>query len=128
MIEENNVNPIQNPNQMQEKVNGLNIAALVLGIVSIVLWCVWFISIPCSILALIFGIIGIKKKGKGLALAGIITGAISMAIWIFIFVAAFMFGFVTGIEESFEDYDYDYDYEYYDDYYDDYHDISYRYY
>ena len=47
-----------------KKVFGLNIAALVLGIVSLVLWCFWFISIPCAILALIFGIIGIKKAGK----------------------------------------------------------------
>lgn len=111
MIEENNINPIQNPNQVQSKVNGLNIAALVLGIVSIVLWCVWFISIPCAILALIFGIIGIKKQGKGLALTGIITGAIAMAIWIFLFVTAFMAGFMIGLEEELADYDHD-DYDY----------------
>lgn len=114
MVEENNVNPIQNPNQMQTKLNGLNIAALVLGIVSLVLWCVWIVSIPCAILSLIFGIIGIKKQGKGLALTGIITGAIAIVLWIGIFALAFIAGFVEGFNES-------YDY-YYDDY------SSYRYY
>lgn len=82
------------------KVNGLNIASLVLGIVSIVLWCMWYISIPCSILALIFGIIGIKKHGKGLAITGIVTGAISLAIWVLLFAFAFMFGFVEGLNEG----------------------------
>lgn len=77
-----------------KKVNGLTIASLVLGIVSLVLWCAWFISIPCSILALIFGILGIKKPGKGMAIAGIITAAIALAIWILIFFGTFMFGFM----------------------------------
>jgi len=118
MVEENNINPIQNPNQnqIQKKVNGLSIAALVLGIVSIVLWCVWFISIPCSILALIFGILGIKKPGKGFALTGLITGAISLVIWVVIFALAFIGGFIMGFEDAYYgDYDYyDYsDYRYY---------------
>lgn len=82
------------------KINGFNIASLVLGIVSIVLWCMWFISIPCSILALIFGILGIKKQGKGMAIAGIITGAISLVIWVVLFFGAFMFGFIEGITDG----------------------------
>lgn len=114
MIEENNVNPMQNLNQIEKRVNGLNIAALVLGIVALVLWCVWFISIPCSILSLIFGIIGIKKVGKGLALTGIITGAIALVLWVGIFALAFMTGFIEGLT-SYDDY-------YYEDY------SSYRYY
>lgn len=89
---------------VNNKVNGFNIASLVLGIVSIVLWCTWFISIPCSILALVFGIIGIKKQGKGMAIAGIVTSAISLAIWVLLFSGAFMAGFMEGLSE---DYDYD---------------------
>ena len=53
-----------NKEEINNKVPGMSIAALVLGIVSIVFWCVWFISIPCSILGLIFGILGIKKARK----------------------------------------------------------------
>ena len=102
MVEENN-NQIQNKNTTSNSVYGLNIAALVLGIVSIILWCVWFISVPCSILALIFGIIGAIKPGKGMAIAGIITSAISLAIWILLFVTAFTYGFIQGFSEGISD-------------------------
>lgn len=84
----------------KEKTFGLNVAALVLGIVSLVLWCFWFISIPCAILALIFGIIGIKKEGKGMAIAGIITGVINLFVWVLVFVFAFMAGFITALQED----------------------------
>lgn len=79
---------------------GFSIAALVLGIVSLVLLCAWVVSIPCSILAIIFGILGIKKPGKGMAIAGIITGSIAFAIWVCTFCGAFMYGFMEGITES----------------------------
>ena len=92
-----------NKEEINNKVPGMSIAALVLGIVSIVFWCVWFISIPCSILGLIFGILGIKKARKGFALTGIITGGIALAIWAIIMTFAFMYGFIEGIAE----YDYD---------------------
>ena len=84
----------------KEKIYGLNIAALVLGIVSIVTWCLWFISIPCAILSLIFGIIGIKKVGKAMAITGIITGAVTLVLWVLIFSFAFIYGFIDGINES----------------------------
>lgn len=87
-------------NNEKQKIYGLNIAALVLGIVSLVLWCAWFISIPCSILALIFGIIGIKKQGKGMAIGGIVTGAISLAIWAVLFLGVFTVGFMEGLTED----------------------------
>ena len=96
MVENENKEVVNNTT----KINGMNIAALVLGIVSLVTWCAWFISIPCSILALVFGIIGIKKPGKSMAIGGIVTGAISLAIWVFIFIGAFMFGFIEGIAED----------------------------
>jgi len=79
------------------RINGFNIASLVLGIISIALWCLWIVSIPCSILALIFGILGIKKEGRGMAIAGIVTGAISLAIWFLLFTSAFLYGFSQGI-------------------------------
>ena len=97
---ENNENNVQTNIPRKEKIYGLNIAALVLGIVSIVLWCLWYISIPCSILALIFGIIGIKKAGKGMAIAGIVTGGISIAIWAVLFLGAFTLGFMEGLTEE----------------------------
>ena len=53
-------------NQQQKDKKGFSIAALVLGIVAIVLCCIWYISIPCGILAVIFGILGIKSSKKGM--------------------------------------------------------------
>ena len=65
---------------------GLSIAAMVLGIVSLALFCIWYISIPCAILAIIFGIVGRKKGGKGMATAGLILGIIAIAILILIII------------------------------------------
>lgn len=111
----------KNQEAKSENRKGLCIAAMVLGIISLVFWCIWYISIPCSILAIVFGIIGIKSIGKGMAISGIITGSISLLILIMIFFALFMFGFSRGFYESIrdeinnEDYNY-YDYNYYDYY------------
>ena len=68
---------------------GLCIASMVLGIISIVLFCIWYISVPCAILAIIFGILGMKSSFKGMAIAGIITGALGILFTIVIFVGAF---------------------------------------
>lgn len=96
MIENKEAEVINN-----EKTPGLSVASMVLGIVSIVTWCAWFISIPCSILALIFGILGVKKPGKGMAITGIVTGSIVLAIWVLVFLGAFMTGFMEGFSETF---------------------------
>ncbi len=48
-------------NQQPKDKKGFSIAALVLGIVAIVLCCVWYISIPCGILAIVFGTIGLDQ-------------------------------------------------------------------
>ena len=96
MIENKETEVISN-----EKKSGLSISSMVLGIVSIVTWCNCFISIPCSILALIFGILGVKKSEKGMAIAGIVTGSIALAIWVLVFLGAFMTGFMEGFSEAF---------------------------
>lgn len=96
MIENKETEVINN-----QKTPGLSIAAMVLGIVSLVTWCAWFISIPCAILALIFGILGVKKPGKGMAIAGTITGGIALAIWVIMFIGAFMYGFMDGFTSAF---------------------------
>ena len=85
----------------KEKTPGLSVASMVLGIVSKLTGCAWFISIPCSILALIFGILGVKKPGKGMAITGIVTGSIVLAIWVLVFLGAFMTGFMEGFSEAF---------------------------
>lgn len=64
---------------------GLSIASMVLGIVSIVGFCIHgSVALICAILAVVFGIIGKKKGGKGMAITGLILGIISLSIYIVI--------------------------------------------
>ena len=74
-------------NQQQKDKKGFSIAALVLGIVAIVLCCVWYISIPCGILAIVFGTIGLRSSKRGMSISGIVTGIIGIIISIFITVS-----------------------------------------
>ena len=81
MEENNNMNEnVVNNNSMQKDKKGFSIAALVLGIIAIVLCCLWYVSIPCGIIALILGIIGLKSSKRGMSIAGIITGVIGMIL------------------------------------------------
>lgn len=90
--------------------NGLGTAALVLGIISVVGFCLYGLNIVLGILALIFGIIGLgrAKRGeatnRGMAIAGIITGSVGIVL------GAVILGFIawavaTGedFEDSYED-------------------------
>lgn len=111
----------------KEDRKGLAIAAMVLGIVSIVFCCVYWVSIICAILAIIFGIVAIKSSGKGMAISGIVTG--SIGIFISLFVTIFLIGISSVIyneavdvikDNDWDDYEYNYDwddsgYEYYFD-------------
>ena len=70
--------------QAQRPTNGMGVAALVLGIVGLIVS--WFtLGIP-SILAIVFGILGISKAkkdpryGSGMAIAGLVMGIIVFAI------------------------------------------------
>ena len=75
------------PIEQEPPKNGLSVAALVTGILGLTS-CTPF---PCSILALIFGIIGYRANRKGTALAGIVLGAIGvsmLAFFVFIVIMA----------------------------------------
>lgn len=64
---------------------GLGIASMVLGIVSVVLMCWPYISIPTAIVGLILGALGSKKTaGRGMAIAGLVCSLITLAIDIII--------------------------------------------
>lgn len=70
--------------------NGLGTAALVLGIIGVVLCWIPFTGWALNILAVIFGGVGMgrAKRGeatnKSSALAGLVLGAIGLAVWIVI--------------------------------------------
>ncbi|MFF8194570.1 DUF4190 domain-containing protein [Streptomyces bobili] len=66
--------------------NGMGMAALVLGIVAAVGFCLWPVAIITGVLALIFGLIGRSKANRGeaanpgQALAGIICGSVGIVL------------------------------------------------
>jgi hypothetical protein len=81
--------------QVGPKNDGMSIAALVCGIVGLVLTFCW-VGVILGILGVIFGVVGIKKidasngtlQGRGMALAGAICGAVSIAIFLVMIVIA----------------------------------------
>lgn len=79
---------VQQPTKPQ---NGLAIASMITGIVSLFLIGFTFFSLALGIVALILGIMGLKKPtGKGMAIAGIATGGLTILIFIIILVVAVM--------------------------------------
>ena len=115
-----NTENVKTEEPKQEK-KGFCIASLVLGIITLVFFCLWYISIPCGILAIIFGIIGLKSTSRGMAIAGLITGSIGLVISALIVIFLFIVGFTIGVSDAlneinFDDYrteteSYDYDYD-----------------
>ena len=67
---------------MEEKNSvGLSVAAMVLGICSLVLGCCfWYVSIPCAVVGVILGGVSLSKKkgGKGMAVAGVVTSIVGL--------------------------------------------------
>lgn len=51
---------------------GAAIAALVLGILNLLSWCLPICGFPMSIAGIITGVIGLKSSSRGLAIAGIV--------------------------------------------------------
>ena len=52
----------------------------------------------CAILAIIFGIIGMKKGGRGMGIAGLVLGIITIALWALALLGVLSFG--TAITSS----------------------------
>ena len=65
---------------------GFGIASLVLGIVTWVLFWIPFVGQILPILAIVFGIIGLKRPGKAMGIAGLVLGAISLFLKILGFI------------------------------------------
>lgn len=109
-----NPNPMfnQSPMYQQQPGNGTAVASMVLGICSLVFFCLPLISIFPAVIGLILGIIAIKKNiGKGMSIAGIVTSSIGLLWAVLIIVLALMgYGSDKEISRSYEDF--------LDDYYD----------
>ena len=87
------VNNNEDNKQPKKDRKGFAIAAMVLGIISIPTFFEFIISIPCAILAIIFGILAVKSSRKGLAIAGIATGATGFILTVIIYAFLFTIGF-----------------------------------
>ena len=74
---------------MEDKKNktGMGIAALVLGIISIVSALFWYISIPTSILAIVFGAKSSHKVGSKMGKAGLATGIVGISLCAFNYIS-----------------------------------------
>src|SRR5687768_4632598 len=76
----------------RERSSGMATASLVLGIISLILCCVPYVSIPAAILAIIFGAIARNRvaagiaEGRSMATAGMVCGIIAIVLGV-IFVA-----------------------------------------
>lgn len=74
------------PGVQGEPSNGMGTASLVVGIVGVVLFCLWPVAIILGLLAVIFGAVGRAKAGRGeatnpgTALAGIICGVAGLVL------------------------------------------------
>jgi GYF domain 2/Domain of unknown function (DUF4190) len=88
--------PLPNPSA-----SGMAIASLVLGISSLPTLCVFYLGIPCAILAIVFGIIarGKAKRGQGggagMALAGIILGCSAIGLVVLFIVGIILFAVLS---------------------------------
>ena len=72
---------------VEKKKSGMPIASLVLGIIAVVSTFFWYIVIPTSILAIVFGAKSIKKYGSKLGKAGLILGIVGISLFLFIYVS-----------------------------------------
>jgi hypothetical protein len=103
----------QGPVPGAPKPAGMAIAAMVVGIISVVLFCFIYVSIPCAIVAIILGFIARNNAkrgtggGGGMALAGLICGICSIALIILFWVGFLAFLGIGGkklndIQQEFE--------------------------
>lgn len=99
---------------------GFGIASLVLGVVSVLLFCTC-INLITGILAIIFGILQIvMSRQKGLAVGGIITAGISILFTVVLYLSLIISG--AAFDDDYGYYkNYDDGYQrYFEDYFDDY--------
>ncbi|MFJ9825353.1 DUF4190 domain-containing protein [Streptomyces sp. NPDC101160] len=90
--------------------NGMGTASMVLGIIAVAGFCMWGFGVLLGILALIFGIIGLKKASRGeatnrgMAMAGVVLGSVGILISA-VFLALMIVAVVNAPEHSDSSYD-----------------------
>lgn len=82
--------------------NGLAVAGMILGILSVLLFCMWFLALPAGIVAVVLSVYGRKRsqqngEGGGMATAGLvlgITGTLFSALMVVLFIVSQATGFM----------------------------------
>ena len=67
--------------------SSLGIAALTLGIISVVSTLFWYITVPPGILSIVLGRKAISKVGSKLGKAGFILGIVGLSLFAFIYLS-----------------------------------------
>lgn len=85
--------PVYAPVPAKVPGKGQGIASMVLGIIALALFCVWYISIPCAVVGLILGGVGMHESKavgakNGMAVAGLVCSAIAVAICVIVLIFA----------------------------------------
>ncbi len=78
----------------EDKTNGNGIAALICGILSIVIWIVPYIALPLGIIAVVFATKQKKIKQTGQATAGQVLGIIGIVLNAVLLLLVLLFFFV----------------------------------
>lgn len=73
----------------------LGVASFVLGIISVVSAFFYYISLPCGVLAIVYGVKAKKRYCSKLGTAGFILGIIGLSLLVFIYAL-----FISGIALS----------------------------
>lgn len=74
--------------------SAMAIASLPLGIISIVFSFFWYISVPTSIIAMVFGAKTIKRFGSKIGKAGLITGIVGISLCAFLYISVIIMSLV----------------------------------
>lgn len=91
----------QNGNQPPEK-NGLAVASMVLGILSLLLCCTCFVNILLGVLAIIFGLLSKNgQKMNGSAKAGVVLGIIGIILTVLVWGVFFFFFMMDTYSEMY---------------------------
>lgn len=84
-------------NKPTQDKKGMSIASMVLGITSLVMSCVPFFGFFLSILAIVFGAIGMNKGNKGMAIAGIVCGTINIVLHVIFIIFLVLLATITAV-------------------------------
>ncbi|MBR4031870.1 MAG: DUF4190 domain-containing protein [Clostridia bacterium] len=96
--ENNNYMPKESITSEPPKMNGLAIASMILGIVSLGCCCSSYV---CGLLAIVFGIVARSCGNRsGKSMTGIICGAISLGLTTLMFIFYFVMGMLTASEAT----------------------------